>query len=139
MQHHYTHSSPCCDEPLCHAVPDTHDVPQQRSHSLHTPAPRKLSELRKGERVALTQALTAYELPWAGHEGYKKAEVTGGGVPLTQVELAGLESRVLPGEGAACVTCAYNQGLLGPVVPWCCRLACTIIMCVWGPAAWNMN
>ena len=37
--------------------------------------------------------LTAYALPWTGHEGYKKAEVTGGGVALSEVNPRTLESR----------------------------------------------
>jgi predicted flavoprotein YhiN len=36
---------------------------------------RKLSELKKAERQELVKRLTAYELPYTGHEGYKKAEV----------------------------------------------------------------
>jgi predicted flavoprotein YhiN len=61
------------------------------------PTRRKLSELRKGERAALVDALTRYVLPVAGHEGYAKAEVTGGGVPLNQLSAATMESRLLPG------------------------------------------
>ena len=38
-------------------------------------------------------ALTSYELPWSGDEGYKKAEVTGGGVALTEVNARTLESK----------------------------------------------
>jgi predicted flavoprotein YhiN len=41
--------------------------------------------------------LACYPLPWTGHEGYKTAEVTGGGVPLAEVNPATLESRLLPG------------------------------------------
>ena len=36
-------------------------------------------------------------LPWTGDEGYKKAEVTGGGVPLGEINPGTLESRVRPG------------------------------------------
>jgi predicted flavoprotein YhiN len=36
-------------------------------------------------------------LPWTGDEGYKKAEVTGGGVALTDVNVRTLESRISPG------------------------------------------
>jgi hypothetical protein len=61
------------------------------------PADRALSRLRRDERKALLSALTAYELPWTGDEGYKKAEVTGGGVALDQVDPRTLESRVAPG------------------------------------------
>jgi len=37
------------------------------------------------------------ELPWSGHEGYAKAEVTGGGVSLAEVDPATMESRKHPG------------------------------------------
>ena len=43
------------------------------------------------------EALARYPLPVTGHEGYKKAEVTGGGVPLGEVNPRTLESRVVPG------------------------------------------
>jgi predicted flavoprotein YhiN len=36
-------------------------------------------------------------LPWTGDEGYKKAEVTGGGVALTEVDARSLESIHHPG------------------------------------------
>ena len=43
------------------------------------------------------QALTQYWLPVDGHEGYAKAEVTGGGVPLNELNCSTMESRLLPG------------------------------------------
>ena len=55
------------------------------------------SQLRRDERLALLDLLVRYPLPWSGHEGYKKAEVTGGGVALDQVDPGTLESRVVPG------------------------------------------
>ncbi|KAG2490098.1 hypothetical protein HYH03_011404 [Edaphochlamys debaryana] len=58
---------------------------------------RRVCDVNRAERAALVTALTAYELPYAGHEGYKKAEVTGGGVRLEEVDCATLESRLLPG------------------------------------------
>eukprot|EP00198_Chlamydomonas_reinhardtii_P005105 XP_001694441.1 predicted protein [Chlamydomonas reinhardtii] len=58
---------------------------------------RRVCDLRKQERAALVAALTAYELQYTGHEGYKKAEVTGGGVPLEEINCATMESRMLPG------------------------------------------
>ncbi len=58
---------------------------------------RTLSQLRREERAALVERLARYRLPWTGHEGYKKAEVTGGGVPLGEVVPRTLESRVVPG------------------------------------------
>lgn len=58
---------------------------------------RTLPQLRRDERTRLVEALTRYRLPWTGDEGYKKAEVTGGGVPLGEVDPRTLESRVVPG------------------------------------------
>ena len=61
------------------------------------PADRRTSSLKRSERLALIDALTAYPLPWSGNEGYKKAEVTGGGVSLSEVVPKTLESRRVPG------------------------------------------
>jgi predicted Rossmann fold flavoprotein len=61
------------------------------------PADRRTSSLQRQERLALIDLLTAYPLPWSGNEGYKKAEVTGGGVPLTAVNHKTLESKRVPG------------------------------------------
>ena len=61
------------------------------------PEERILSQLRRDERLGLLDLLVRYPLPWSGHEGYKKAEVTGGGVALDQVDPGTLESRVTPG------------------------------------------
>jgi predicted Rossmann fold flavoprotein len=58
---------------------------------------RTLGQLRREERARLLEVLTRYRLPWTGDEGYKKAEVTGGGVPLGEVDARTLESRVAPG------------------------------------------
>lgn len=55
------------------------------------------SQLRREDRGRLVEALTHYELPWTGHEGFKTAEVTGGGIPLNEVDPATLESRIVPG------------------------------------------
>ena len=41
--------------------------------------------------------LTHYPLPWTGNEGYKKAEVTGGGVSLAEIRPDTMESRIAPG------------------------------------------
>lgn len=58
---------------------------------------RTRSQLRRDERSRLVEALARYPLPWTGDEGYKKAEVTGGGVPLGEVDPRTGESRVVPG------------------------------------------
>jgi predicted Rossmann fold flavoprotein len=60
-------------------------------------ASRVLAELRREERLRLIETLMRGELPWTGDEGYKKAEVTGGGVSLAEVDPRTLESRRCPG------------------------------------------
>ena len=35
-------------------------------------------------------------MQYEGHEGYKKAEVTGGGVPLGQIDCSNMESKLFP-------------------------------------------
>jgi predicted Rossmann fold flavoprotein len=61
------------------------------------PVDRRTSSLTRSERLALIDALTAYALPWSGNEGYKKAEVTGGGVALGEVDPKTLESKRVAG------------------------------------------
>lgn len=61
------------------------------------PPDRTVPQLRRAERTALVDHLTAYVLPWTGDEGYRKAEVTGGGVDLDDVRPDTLESRRAPG------------------------------------------
>jgi predicted Rossmann fold flavoprotein len=56
-----------------------------------------LPRLRREERRRLVDLLTHYPLPWTGDEGYRKAEVTGGGVALSEVNPRTLESRLHPG------------------------------------------
>jgi len=54
---------------------------------------RSLAELRRDERLRVIKVLVACELAWSGDEGYKKAEVTGGGVSLAEVNPGTMESR----------------------------------------------
>lgn len=61
------------------------------------PRDRFCVQLRREERAALVTALTAMPLAWTGHEGYRPAEVTGGGVALDEVHRTTLESRRVPG------------------------------------------
>ena len=58
---------------------------------------RALAQLRREERIRLVETLVRGELPWSGHEGYAKAEVTGGGVSLAEVDPGTMESRKHPG------------------------------------------
>jgi predicted Rossmann fold flavoprotein len=56
-----------------------------------------LAQLRRDERLRLIEVLVRGELPWTGDEGYRKAEVTGGGVSLAEVDPRTMESRRHPG------------------------------------------
>ncbi|HSK79956.1 MAG TPA: aminoacetone oxidase family FAD-binding enzyme [Thermoanaerobaculia bacterium] len=58
---------------------------------------RPLSQFRREERLRLIEVLTRHLLPWNGDGGYAKAEVTGGGVALSEVDPRTLESRRQPG------------------------------------------
>lgn len=58
---------------------------------------RHLAQLRREDRVRLVETLVRGTLPWTGHEGYKKAEVTGGGVSLAEIDPRTMESKKCPG------------------------------------------
>ena len=53
--------------------------------------------LTREARRRLVATLTALELPVTGDRGWVHAEVTAGGVPLTELHLATMESRRCPG------------------------------------------
>ncbi len=55
------------------------------------------AQLKREDRQRLVSALTEMPLPWTGDEGYKKAEVTGGGVALSEIDPQTMESRRAPG------------------------------------------
>jgi predicted Rossmann fold flavoprotein len=56
-----------------------------------------LSQLRRDDRRRLTRDLLDWPLPVIESRGYNFAEVTAGGVPLSEVEPRTLESRACPG------------------------------------------
>jgi hypothetical protein len=58
---------------------------------------RPLAQLKRDERLRLIETLVRGPLPCTGHEGYKKAEVTGGGVSLAEIDPRTMESRRHPG------------------------------------------
>jgi predicted Rossmann fold flavoprotein len=76
-------------------------IPERLAEALLTEAAihpgRPLHQLRREERRRLVDLLTRYPLPWTGDEGYRKAEVTGGGVALAEIDPRTLESRRHPG------------------------------------------
>ena len=55
------------------------------------------NELSRAQRKALTRTVTRLPLPITGNRGYNYVEVTAGGVPLSEVRLDTMESRVCPG------------------------------------------
>ncbi|HEY6061339.1 MAG TPA: aminoacetone oxidase family FAD-binding enzyme [Gemmatimonadales bacterium] len=71
----------------------------------------KLSQLRRADRVRLVEGLTRCELPWTGHGGYAKAEVTGGGVSLAEIDPRTMESRKVPG----LYVCGEALDAFGPI------------------------
>jgi predicted Rossmann fold flavoprotein len=58
---------------------------------------RVLAQLTRAERHRLIDTLVRGPLPWTGDEGYRKAEVTGGGVNLSAIDPRTMESRTQKG------------------------------------------
>jgi predicted Rossmann fold flavoprotein len=58
---------------------------------------RALSQLSRDQRLELIEMLVRGVLPWTGDEGYRKAEVTGGGVSLAEIDARTMESQKHPG------------------------------------------
>lgn len=94
---------------LTHAMPRTiavpgHDTPGlperlARLIAVHAdvdPA-ALLTSLSREHRRALVEAVARHPLPITGDRGFTYAEVTAGGVPLSQVRLETMESRARPG------------------------------------------
>jgi predicted Rossmann fold flavoprotein len=61
------------------------------------PADRMGPDLSRDERRRLVGAVKELSLPITGTLGFEKAEVTSGGVALTEVDPKTLESRLVPG------------------------------------------
>ena len=70
-----------------------------------------LAHLRREERRLLITALTRHLLPWSGDEGYRKAEVTGGGVALAEIDPRTMESR----RHAGLFLCGEMLDAFGPI------------------------
>ena len=79
--------------------------------SARVPTDRVLSELTREERLRLIAVLVRGPLPWTSDEGYKKAEVTGGGVSLAEVEPRTLQSRL----NAGLYLCGEVLDAFGPI------------------------
>src|SRR5204863_8229527 len=57
----------------------------------------RVGQVPRERRAALLSRVVARDLGVMGTLGYEKAEVTAGGVPLSEVDPSTLESRVSPG------------------------------------------
>ena len=65
--------------------------------SEHPNPDKKVTECSKIDRQDLMRLLTDYPLKWSSNEGYRKAEVTGGGVPLEAINTATMQVKDHPG------------------------------------------
>lgn len=72
---------------------------------------RSLADLPRDERRRLLDVLLRGELPWTGDEGYRKAEVTGGGVSLAEIDPRTMESR----RHAGLYLCGEVLDAFGPI------------------------
>jgi predicted Rossmann fold flavoprotein len=61
------------------------------------PADRKAAELSKVERGRLVQTVKRLPVPLTGTLGFKKAEVTAGGIALDEVDSHTMQSKLVPG------------------------------------------
>jgi predicted Rossmann fold flavoprotein len=58
---------------------------------------RRAAELSRSERRFLARGVKQFDIPVAGTMGFRKAEVTAGGVALDEVDSHTMESRLTPG------------------------------------------
>jgi predicted Rossmann fold flavoprotein len=58
---------------------------------------KPLAELSKSDRRQLVQVVKQLDIPVAGTMGFRKAEVTAGGVALDEVDSHTMQSRIVPG------------------------------------------
>lgn len=70
-----------------------------------------VATLTRDVRRRLVERLTRYALPWTSDEGYRKAEVTGGGVALAEVRPQTCESR----RHAGLFLCGEMLDAFGPI------------------------
>jgi predicted Rossmann fold flavoprotein len=70
-------------------------VPERILERVAPPVPR--AKRSRDERRRVARDLTGLELPVSGDRGFDYAEVTAGGVPLSEIDLGSMESRVQPG------------------------------------------
>jgi len=62
-----------------------------------TPADLPIGEFSKSQRHRLVQTVKRFDIPVAGTMGFRKAEVTAGGVSLDQLDSRTMQSKLVPG------------------------------------------
>ncbi len=72
-------------------------LPERLARSLLEQASLPGQDLTREARKRLVALTTRYRLPLTGNRGYNYAEVTAGGVPLTEINLKTMASRLCPG------------------------------------------
>lgn len=75
------------------------------------PFEQPLATLTREQRTRLVARLCRYPLPWTSDEGYKKAEVTGGGLALDEVDPRTLQSH----RHAGLFCCGELLDAFGPI------------------------
>ncbi len=77
------------------------ELPQRLAERLlreaEVDAAMQLAQLPRAARERLIEVLADFALPWTSDEGYRKAEVTGGGIALDEVQPGTMASRMLSG------------------------------------------
>ena len=75
-------------------------IPQRLAESilnlLGLPGDRRVAELAKADRLRLVQSVKQLAIPISGTLGFKKAEVTAGGVALDEIDSRTLQSKLVP-------------------------------------------
>lgn len=72
-------------------------IPERLAKTLCAEVGVDFAPLTRDERQNLVKIVTQLPLPITGNRGYNYAEVTAGGVPLTEIQLKHMESRVCSG------------------------------------------
>lgn len=81
---------------LCERLPER--LARTLCDLAHIDAPNvPAAKLKRNQRIALARACCEMVVPVRGDRGFTYAEVTAGGVPLSEVTLKTMESRVTPG------------------------------------------
>jgi len=65
-------------------------------HEANVPSDRRLAELSRVERDSAVDSLKCHSIPLSGTLGFKKAEVTAGGVALSEVDSRTMQSKIVP-------------------------------------------